>query len=174
MKPGTNLASAPHVFIALLGKFKGELGFKYHLMALASTTSSGIKLRWWIETLIKIREEEGCVSGPAFGGADGAIALMREYVEILHSFLETIQKEHPKLIAESDDVQANYGLSCTFCRTAEGRACAANLDTGIQNAMNRWKKIEQAKGMRPRFNMVDHYSHARDLMHITWRYSFVQ
>ena len=142
MKPGTDLASAPHVFIALLGKFKGELGFKYHLMALAITTSSGIELRWWIETLIKIREEEGCVSGPAFGGADGSIALMREYDEILHYFLETIQKEHPELIAESDDVQANYGLSRTFHRTAEGRARAANLDTGIQNAMNRWKEIE--------------------------------
>jgi hypothetical protein len=95
MKLGTNLALAPHVFIALLGKFKGELGFKYHLMALASTTSSGIELRWWIETLIKIREEEGCVSGPAFGGADGVVALMREYDEILHYFLETIQKNIP-------------------------------------------------------------------------------
>ncbi len=114
------------------------------------------------------------MSGPLFGGADGSVALMREYNEILHYFLKTIQKEHPELIAESDDVQVNYGLSCTFCRTAEGRARAANLDTGIQNEMNRWKKIEQAKGMHPRFNMVDHYSHARDLMHDTWRYLFVQ
>jgi hypothetical protein len=65
-------------------------------------------------------------------------------------------------------------LSDTFCRTAEGRAWAANLDTGIQNAMNRWKKIEQTKGMCSRFNMVDHNSHARDLMHVTWRYLFVQ
>ncbi len=46
MKPGTDLSLAPHVFITLLGEFKGELGFKYHLMALASTTSSGIELRW--------------------------------------------------------------------------------------------------------------------------------
>jgi hypothetical protein len=52
MKPGLNLSLAPHVFITLLGEFKGELGFKYHLMALASTASSGIELRWWIETLI--------------------------------------------------------------------------------------------------------------------------
>jgi hypothetical protein len=28
--------------------------------------------------------------------------------------------------------------------------------------------------MRPPFNMVDHYSHAQDLMHITWRYLFIQ
>jgi hypothetical protein len=134
----------------------------------------GIELRWWIETLIKVREEEGCVSGPAFGDQDGSVALMREYNKILHYFLETIQRECPELISESDDIHANYGFSRIFRRTAEGRAQAANLDTGVQNAMNRWKKIEQAKGRRPRFNMVDHYSHARDLMYVTWRYSFVQ
>ncbi len=100
MKPSTDLSSAPHVFITLLGEFKGELGFKYHLMALASTTSSGIELRWWIEMLIKVREEEGCVSGPAFGNADGSVALMREYDKIIHYFLETIQRENPDLIAE--------------------------------------------------------------------------
>jgi hypothetical protein len=71
---------------------------------------------------------------------------MREYDKILHHFLETIQREYPELISEADDVHANYGFSRTFCCTAEERARAANLDTGIQNAMNRWKKIEQAKG----------------------------
>jgi hypothetical protein len=52
MKAGIDLSTAPNVIITLLGEFKGELGFKYHLMSLASTTSSGIKLRWWLETLI--------------------------------------------------------------------------------------------------------------------------
>ncbi len=118
-------------------------------MALASTTSSGIDLRWWIETLINVREEERCLSGPAFGNKDDSVTLMREYDEVLHYFLETIQRENPELIAESGDIQTNYGLSHTFRQTAEGRVRAANLDTGIQNAMNRWKKIEQAKGMRP-------------------------
>jgi hypothetical protein len=157
-----------------LGEFKGELGYKYHLMSLASTTTSGIELRWWIETLIRIREEEGCITEPAFGHKGGSVTLMREYDGILHHFLERIQIEEPNLISESDDIQANYGLLQTFWRTAKGRARAANLDSRIQNAMNRWKKIEQAKGRCPRFNMVDHYSHARDLMHVTWRYSFVQ
>jgi hypothetical protein len=174
MKTGIDLSTAPHVIITLLGEFKGELGYKYHLMSLTSTTTSGIELRWWIENLIKVREEEGCISGSAFVHKDGSVALMREYDKILHHFLEQIQNKDPNLISETDDIQTNYGLFRTFRRTAEGRACAANLDSNVQNAMNRWKKIEQAKGMRPRFNMVDHYSHARDLMHITWRYSFVQ
>ncbi len=174
MKAGIDLAKAPYVIITLLGEFKGELGLKHHLMSLASTMSSGIELRWWIEKLIQVREEEGCLSGPAFGHKDGSVALMREYDEILHHFLEMIQKENPDLISEGDDIQANYGFSRTFHRTAEGRARAANLDSGVQNAMNRWKKIEQAKGRCLRFNMVDHYSHAKDLMHVTWRNSFVQ
>jgi hypothetical protein len=174
MKPGTNLSLAPHVSITLLREFKGELGFKYHLMALASTTSSGINLRWWIETLIKVQEEEGCVSGPAFGHQDGSVALMREYDKILHYFLESIQRECPELILEFDDIHANYGFSRTFHCTVEGRARVANPDMGIQNEMNRWKKIEQAKGNCPRFNMVDHNPHARDLMHVMWRYSFFQ
>jgi hypothetical protein len=79
--------------------------------------------------------------------------------------LGRIQKEHLNLISKTDDIQANYGLSRMFRRTAKGRARAANLDSD---------KIEQAKGRCPRFNMVDHYSHAQDLMHVPWSYSFVQ
>ena len=52
MKAGTDLLTTPHVIITLLGEFKGELGYKYHLMSLASTITSGIELRWWIKTLI--------------------------------------------------------------------------------------------------------------------------
>jgi len=122
MKAGTDLSTAPHVIITLLGKFKGELVYKYHLMSLASTPTSGIELRRWIETLIRIREEEDCITGPAFGHKDGSVALMREYDDILQHFLERIRKEHPNLISETDDIQANYGLSRTFRRTAEGRA----------------------------------------------------
>jgi hypothetical protein len=44
MKAGTDLSQAPHIIIPLLGEFKGELGYSYHLMSLASTTSSGIEL----------------------------------------------------------------------------------------------------------------------------------
>jgi len=83
MKAGTDLLTAPHVIITLLGEFKGALGYKYHLMSLASTTTLGIELRWWLKTLIRLREEEGCITGPAFGHKDGTVALMREYDDII-------------------------------------------------------------------------------------------
>jgi hypothetical protein len=90
MKTGTNLSDAPHTIIPLLGEFKGELGYKYHLMALASTTQSGIKLRWWMEKLIKVRQSKNCTNGPGFGNKDGSVTLMREYNEILQSFPEIV------------------------------------------------------------------------------------
>jgi hypothetical protein len=134
-----------------------------------------IKLRWWLEQLIRIRKEEGCKAGPAFGSKDRAVGFVSEYDGLLHFFLRKVQTSYPECSLPSDDVDANYGFYRTFRRTAvEGRARAANLDSGVQNAMNRWRTIEEAKGKRPRFNMVDHYSHAQDLMPVTCRYSFVQ
>jgi hypothetical protein len=123
---------------------------------------------------MSIREREGCRTGPAFGHKDGSVGLILEYDNILHYFLRILQKEKPDMISPTDDIEANYSFSRTFQRTAEGRAGAAQLDSGDQNAMNRWRKIEEAKGKCPQFNMVDHYLHARQLMPVTWRYSFLQ
>ena len=120
MKAGIDLSTTPHIIITLLGEFKGELGYKYHLMSLASTTTSGIELRWWIENLIRIREEEGCITGPAFGHEDSSVALMREYDGILHHFLERIQIKEPNIISESDDIQANYVCCKLFGRRPKG------------------------------------------------------
>ncbi len=92
----------------------------------------------------------------------------------LHYFLERVQQEDESLVATSDDVFGNYGFFRSFRKTAEGRARAANLESNVQNAMNRWRKIESARGHMPRFSMVDHYSDAQDLMSVTWRYSYVQ
>jgi len=171
---GTDLFDAPHVYLALIGKFKGENGVREHLVPVASKSLSGLETRWWVEKLIEVRESEGHIGGPAFGRPDGTIAPMAEYDDTLHTFLKEIQSEGDDLILETDDVVKNYRFFRSFRKSAEGRARAAGLDSDMQNAMNRWKKIENARGRRPKFNMVDHYSTARDLMPVTWRYSYVQ
>ncbi len=132
MEVGVDLIKAPHIIVTLIGEFKGELGTKHHLIALASETSSGIKLRWWIEQLIRIRGEEGCKTGPAFGSKDGAVGFMSEYHGLLHFFLQKVQVSYPECILSWDDVDANYGFYRTFRRMAEGRARAVNLDSRVQ------------------------------------------
>jgi hypothetical protein len=99
---------------------------------------------------------------------------MLENDNLLHFFLRRVRDKYPELILADNNIKVNYCFSRTFRCTAEGRARAAQLDVSVQNAMNRWRKIEEASGKHPHFNMVDHYSHARQLMPVTWRYTFVQ
>ena len=174
LEPGTDLFDAPHVYLALIGRFKGENGVREHLVPVASESMSGLQTRWWIERLIQVREREECTSGPAFGNADGSVAMMSAYDDVLHQFLKEIKAEKNDLILDTDDVVKNYRFFRSMRKSAEDRARAAGLDSDMQNTMNRWKKIESARGRRPRFNMIDHYSTARSLMPVTWRYSYVQ
>jgi hypothetical protein len=102
-----------------------------------------------LEELLRVREEEGCSSGPTFGHRDGSVALMLEYNNLLHFFRRRVQDECPELILPDNKIKVNYRFSRTFQRTAEGRAKAAQLDSSVQNAMNRWRKIEEAKGKTP-------------------------
>ena len=174
MVVGQDLSGATHVFFTLVGKFKGENGVRHHIICAASHTTSGIETRWLIKKRLQVRQQEGWINGPAFGHRDNSVMSLRELDGLLHFFLKRIQKEDPSLIAAHDNVYKNYGFFRTFWKTAEGRARAANLESDVQNAMNRWRKIECARGRMPRFSMVEHYSNARDLMSVTWRYSYVQ
>ncbi len=160
LKTGVDLTSAPHVVAVLIGNFKGETGVHHHMIALASNTMSGITLRWWLEKLIEIRTDEGCFRGPAFGYTDGSVTSLHENDGILHHFLHMIQQEDSDLISEDEDVQATYSFFQTFWKTSEARARAAGLDSSVQNAMNQWRTIENAKGGCPCFNMIEHYSNA--------------
>ena len=146
LKIGQDLSGAPHVFLTLLRKFKGENGIRQHMICVASNTVSGIHTRWWIEKLLEVREGEGRIDGPAFGHRDNLVLSLRELDGMLHYFLDRIQKDDETMIAAHDNVMENYGFFRTFRKTAEGRACAANLESDVQNAMNRWRKIESARG----------------------------
>ena len=167
LKDGAYLSGAPYIIVLLIGEFKGKSRARHHLMALASVTRSGIKPREWIEKLMAVWANEGHRTGPAFGYRNSSVATISESDDILVGFLRWIQTKRPDLISPSNPVEENYSLLRTFHRTVKGRARTANLDTGDQNTINRWQKIEGAKGKHPRFNMVEHYSHARELMTVT-------
>jgi hypothetical protein len=122
LKAGVDLTEAPHVILALLDNFKGETGVHQHMIALASTTTSGITLRWWLEQLIEVQAEEGCSHGLAFGYCNGSVATLHEYDGILHHFLQMIQQENPEMITEDDDIQSKYSFFCTFRKSLEAKA----------------------------------------------------
>ena len=58
----------------LLGRFKNEIGERYHLVLLALVTQSGIQMRYWLEKLVEVRFQEGRIRGPALCDEQGKVA----------------------------------------------------------------------------------------------------
>eukprot|EP00804_Cyclotella_cryptica_P009196 CCRYP_003235-RA/>CCRYP_003235-RA protein AED:0.41 eAED:0.41 QI:0/0/0/1/0/0/2/0/290 len=135
------------VCICLLGKFKGETGERYHSIILANESTSGLRSRKWIERLMALCDEE-----------------VRHYIQI-------IQEEDENLFDTKSDI-TRYGISRTFRKTSETRARRAGIPKDQVEMVNRWRKVERARGRKPNFDMADHYSDASQLGTLTWRYSY--
>jgi len=162
----------PHVVISLRGKYKGQNEEDLHIICVANETQSGIEMRWWIEKLLAITDEEGRVSGPAFASKAGSLASSPDYDAVFRDYLKQIQNE-TNLIQDDIDVDLYYGISRTPRKSAETRAKQAKLDDSLQDAMNRWRTFENAKGGRPRFKQTrDLYADAVAYMSLTWSYSY--
>ena len=163
--------SLPHVVIALLGKVKGETGEDTHQIGLASKTTSGIEVRWWIEELVRVALEEGRRSGPAFAYSDGKLVASSEYNAMFLDYLEDIQAQ-TNLIEEKIVVRESFGISRTLRKTSQARATRAGISTTDQKRMNRWKIVDNADGKKPNFEMKDLYAGVLAQMPVTWRYSY--
>jgi hypothetical protein len=162
----------PSVWVCLIGKFKGETGKRYHSIVLANESTSGLQTRWWVERLIEQCAEEGWVSGFAFAEADGSPPDSTEFNALFRQYLRKLQKYHPDLFSIKEDV-TRYGISRSLRKTAVTQAGKAGLSESEVSAVNRWRTIEQAKGSRPKHNMLTHYTDAGALAPMTRRYSYV-
>ena len=51
---GRNDSPIPHVVVGLLGFFKAEGGERLHVFSIANQTASGIRVRVWLERVVRI------------------------------------------------------------------------------------------------------------------------
>ena len=78
----------PHIVIALLGRFKAEGGDRMHTFVLSNETKSGIKIRKWLELVVKQLTRERKDSYPAFCDEEGYM-LNAKYIEkTMHQFIQ--------------------------------------------------------------------------------------
>jgi hypothetical protein len=150
-----------HVVAPLLGRFKNELGERYHLILVAEKTTSGLQPRKWLEWLVAVRQEEGRTNGPAFCDETGRVVYSRDYEDLFIEVLSEIQEERPDLIPATIDV-TDHGLSRSWWRSSTSAALARGVDAKDIDFMNRWHTVESARGRRAVFQaMRDHYGDVR-------------
>ena len=56
------------------------------------------------------------------------------------------------------NIEEDYGIGRSIKRVAEVRDFKKMVLEPVISDINRWQKIEWAKGMRPRFSMLEHYA----------------
>ena len=168
--------STPFTTLALQGKVKGEYHVRQHLMHSVDTTGSGIEIRKFLHDLIKIRSLEGRQNGPAICSPKGIQWNTTHANEILHRMLISIFEVSPELfpptvIKSENDIKEKYHLYRSFRRASDSRALNQGVGQTDIQVVNRWHKIEQAKGCKPSFNMPQYYAQASELIDCFLRYT---
>jgi hypothetical protein len=154
----------PHVIIALLGRFKSEIGERYHLIPLAAVTKSGLKVRAWVGRLLHEYRLMGITHGPLFRDSAGSPLKASEMEEDFFARLEKTQDEHPELIAKDVVISEEFGIYRSFRRGATLEATNRKVPKEVIEANNRWHKINQAEGRQAGLDMKDHYTDVRQII----------
>jgi hypothetical protein len=165
----------PYSTLALLGQFKGEQHRRQHLMYSVDTTGSGIQVRKSISDLIALRCAEGRVDGPAICDSEGVQWTTAQANEILHELLCSLFDREPTVfpshISSHSEVLSKYHLFRSFRRASDSRAIAKGISLSDITVVNRWSKVEKAKGQRPTFEMSQHYAQIDLLVDCFLRYT---
>lgn len=153
--------SFKHVVIPLLGRFKNEDGERWHVMISVDVTSSGIRVREWIERLVVLLNAENSEVGPAFRNKDGS---MLDYYWVNSQFIsqvDNVQMTHPHLIDPSVDVSEHFSIYRSLRRGSTARASDMKVDSSTIDLHNRWRTSELLGGRRSTKSMRDYYSDLR-------------
>ena len=113
---GRDATPIPHVVVALLGFFKAETGERMHVFSLENTTRTGIRVRVWLERVVRILRTEGENECPAFCDEDGFILTHQQVEKVLHPIIELLQGSAglEQALPEGVDVEMFYRYDRSF------------------------------------------------------------
>jgi hypothetical protein len=168
---GEDEGVTPHVTVALLGRFKNQVGEKYHLKPLAAVTKSGLQPRLWIGRAIQELERKEILTGPMFRTPGGHPIRASEMEDKFLERLEIIQATKPHLLNEQVDVSEEYGVSRSFRRGSTSEAINRGVTPEQIEANNGWRKAEQAGASKPSERMIEHYTDVRLALDYLLKYS---
>ena len=153
----------PHVVIPLLGRFKNEIGERFHLMFSVNQTKSGFNVRWWVELLVSTLKLEKKRDGPAICDEEGFVIKSSYMNEEFHKQLLKVQESHPGLIDPTLIVEDEYNIRRSFRRGSVTTARENGVSKDTVDMINRWSKTEY-KGGRRGGSMRDYYTEMRMIL----------
>jgi hypothetical protein len=164
----------PHVLIPLRGRFKGETGERCHLLPLVDITKSGINVQQSLSLLLEARKIFGMQNrGWAFVDEKKEKLTFQKMNDIFFDCLERIQLEDVSNLHKLRDIniREEYSINRSCRRGSTTHARNQGIPSSTIELQNRWSTKENAKGRRPKYNMIETYSEIRDMIPAFLKYS---
>jgi len=151
----------PHVIIALLGRFKNEIGESHHLMPVLVSTPRGLEPGKWVKRVLEAYEQRNIYSGYMFRKSDSMKKKAKEMERRFHDRLLQIQREQSRLISPELDVVEEYGVLRSFRRGATSDVTNQGAHPSVIELNGRWRKSYQSGASRPSVTIRKHYTDVR-------------
>jgi hypothetical protein len=127
-----DVATEPrHVTLSLIGRFKQVEGEHQHFLPVAAVTGSGLRIREWVERLLK-----DIIPGFMFLRKDGKPSRVADFEEALIERLELIQQNTTGNIPVTLDLWGEFGVRISVRRVATTEALNAGIDGPTIDANN--------------------------------------
>jgi hypothetical protein len=81
---GDGATEPRHITLSLIGRFKQVEGEHQHFFPVDAVTGSGLRIREWVERLLKEKEMTGVISGFMFLRKDGKPSRAMDFEEALN------------------------------------------------------------------------------------------
>lgn len=163
----------PHVVVPLLGRFKGELGERCHLVMMVNISNSGIEFRKWVTRAVELFKRENLNSvGPVMCDEDGNMLTSTAVDYEFKKQVTKVQDARPDLIEASINVFEMFGIFRSMRKGSESRATEEGVSDRVIDLINRWRKMEGNK--RGSMAMRDYYLDMLMVKKRYLRYSLVQ
>ena len=162
--------SLPHIMITLRGRFKGEDNTRWHMIPIARHTRSNIPVVEWVGRLMHTRLIVEEASGPLFADKKGKRARLSRYNDEFRRLLERTRERDPSLFTAKIMIE-DFSLRRSLRRGSTTEAQNNNVPVATIELINRWRKVEHAKGTVAGLEMRQVYTQARNAIITTARYS---
>ena len=122
-----------------------------------------------------MKASQGFVDGPAISDLHGRVATTHAVNDCMMEALEAcFQKQQdlfPMKIKDVAQIRESYHIFRSTRRTSDTQALEAGVSVPDIDLVNRWGKVERAKGKRPGMEMKHHYADVSLLLRPFLRYT---
>jgi hypothetical protein len=171
VEAGRDHEAHPHGMIPLLGRFKGEIGERWHLLLIVWKTRLGIEVgtwsTWLVESLLERNRRHGFVYADKKGKQTKASTLEPRFFELLN----WVKNRHPDLFPPNVNIEDDFGIPRSCRRGSSTEAANQGVPAEIIEMMCRWRKIERAQGRQPNLGMREHYMEVTQALEAFLQYS---